>query len=349
MNYPMYGGYYPNPAYDEAYQREMVFKSEKRGLKKASNGLGFFVLTYYLVMQILAIILALILREQMSSNIKGYYTYIFFIEIFAGIASSLIAVGFYRLLSGRRLSDMLKNSYVKPTTLVPLVFLGMGAAMVANTAASMFDSNISVFGLNNTVDFSVSINSPLEVILYVVSTAVMPALAEELAFRGVFMNIMRKYGDAFAIISSSVIFGAMHGNTTQIIFAFLLGLIFAYIDCKVNSILPSVLVHFLNNFYAVVMDMVQTELGLSETMSSVINIAVVAAFCLLGILSFIYLANSDNSFFRLSNDDKNLFSDTDVLPLKKKFGFFFASPGIIICLCLFFAETVANLIPGGIL
>ena len=184
-----------------------------------------------------------------------------------------------------------------------------------------------------------------KILLYALSTAVVPAFAEEFAFRGILMGTLRKYGDAFAILASSVMFGAMHGNTTQIVFAFILGLIFAFVDCKANSIVPSIIIHFLNNFHSVVIDLMNSSRTITKESVLIIYNAEVIMFCLLGILSFIYFSLKDKMFFKVSNSDKNSFSHTDVLTLKEKCKSFFTSVGIIISLGLFFLEMVFYLLP----
>ena len=342
------GTHAPYAPYTDTLRAENIRQYEKNSLKKTSNGLGFFVLIYFLAMHFISILFTEIIKDNLLIYKDNIYSVIFIVQIIASTGSAFVAVALYRLISRRRISETFTKSYVKITYLLPLVFLGMGASMAANMMASVFADNISVFGLQNNVSHSIRTNSALEIILYVVSTSLIPAFAEELAFRGVFMNVMRKYGDAFAIISSSLIFGAMHGNTTQIIFAFTLGLIFAYIDCKANSIIPSVIVHFLNNFYAVVMEILQTDSTMSETAYTLINVIVVAMFCLLGILSFIYLSSAEKNFYRMSNKDTNLFSKTDVLSLKEKVQVFILSPGIVIPLSLFAAEVIFYLLPANI-
>lgn len=334
--------------YNETVQLENIKKIEKSDLKKTSNGLGLFILIYFLTMQFISILFSEIIKDNSSLYINDIYAVMFIVQMIASTGSAFIAVVLYRLISRKRMSETFTKSHVKFTYLLPLIFLGMGAAMAANMMASVFADNISVFGLKNSADHSISTKSSLEMILYIVSTSLIPAFAEELAFRGVFMNVMRKYGDAFAIITSSLMFGAMHGNTTQIIFAFTLGLIFAYIDCKANSIIPSVIVHFLNNFYAVAMDILQTDSTISDMVYTLIYTIVVTMFCLLGILSFIYLSRSEKNFFKMSNKDANPFSKSDVLSMKEKIHYFILSPGILIPLSLFAAEVIFYLLPANI-
>lgn len=342
---PPYNGYYPQGTAD---LHQIQINNEKKDLKKTSNGLGFFVLVYFLVMIHVAAILTAIMSLTHSLTQDNQSTMMFLLQIIISVSSALIAGFFYRIISKRRISDFLPKSHVPFKILIPLIFLGMGAAMLANTLAGLFDTNISIFELENTAVQTSSADTPSDYWLYVISTAVVPAFAEELAFRGIFMSIMRKYGDSFAILTSAIMFGTMHGNTTQIIFAFVLGLIFAYVDCKANSIVPSIIIHFTNNFYAVFSDIINTNPVFDETTSMMIRIGIIIMFCLLGVLSYIYLASADKSFFKISENDKNIFSDSGTLTLKEKMFTFFKTAGVIISLCLFAAEMITYLIPENI-
>lgn len=317
---------------------------EKRALRKASNGLGFFVFTYFILMMVCSLIigsvvgLASIATEQNLTSLESI------IQILCILIPPLIAGFFYRILSRRRISDTIPKSFVPLKKLVPMLLLGMAAAMIANQLAQMFDNNISLFSLHNNAPDIENSQTGIEMLLSFICTAICPALAEEFAFRGIFMGVMRKYGDAFAVFSSALVFGAMHGNTTQIVFAFVLGLIFGYLDCKANSIIPSVLLHFGNNFYAVLTDFLRTAIP-DEQQAMLIIMVIISLFYILGILSFIYLARTDKSFFRMSNADKNPYSGTDILSFKEKITTLLTSPGIIVSLSVFLVEMLIYLIP----
>ncbi len=314
--------------------------TEKRSLRKTSNGLGFFLVVYYLVMQIVITVLVSVLKGLNGVTDELVYS----VEVFVYAVSPLTACFFYRVISKNRISDYFPKSHVPMKKLVPMILIGMAAAMIANEFAIMFDNNISMFNLKNYAQSDDATQTWMQLVFTFITTAILPAFAEEIAFRGVFMGVMRKYGDAFAILSSALVFGLMHGNTTQIVFAFTLGLIFGYLDCKANSIVPSVILHFANNFYAILRDGMNTYLN-NDTANILFASTLIVTFCLLGILSFIYLSRADKQFFKLSNSDKNCFSDTDTLTLKEKFSSFFATPGIIVFCAMLITETVYNLIP----
>lgn len=243
------------------------------------------------------------------------------------------------------MSDTIKTSYVRQKELWALVFVGMAVAMVSNTASDMVQTNFSFFGLQNSVSMSEDVSNPLEIVLYIISTAIVPAFAEEFAFRGILMGTLRKFGDSFAIITSAIIFGAMHGNIAQIPFAFILGLVLAYVACKTNSILPSIIIHFLNNFYAVMLDILQSTGVFSDRIFMMIYFILIASFCILGLISFFYLIKIDKNYFRLS--DKLIQSSGNepiiLITLKEKMKAFFINPGMLFVINVFLIETVFSI------
>ena len=88
------------------------------------------------------------------------------------------------------------------------------------------------------------INEPLYIDV-IMAVFVAPIL-EEIVFRGVIMNNLRKYGIRVAIIINSLLFGLSHYNIEMIVPAFLTGIIFSYVACK-YSIKYSILIHFFIN------------------------------------------------------------------------------------------------------
>ncbi|MCM1578884.1 MAG: CPBP family intramembrane metalloprotease [Ruminococcus sp.] len=73
---------------------------------------------------------------------------------------------------------------------------------------------------------------------------------EELIFRGVLLEALRKYGNAFGIIASSIMFGLAHANYIQFIPAMVIGMVWAYTAVKTGSLIPSMVMHIINNTIA---------------------------------------------------------------------------------------------------
>lgn len=112
----------------------------------------------------------------------------------------------------------------------------------------------------------------------VLSVAVVPAFVEEFAIRGVVLNSLRKYGDVFAVVVSSVFFGLMHGNIMQAPFAMILGVAIGWLVIKTGSLWTGIAIHFMNNFYAT------SLVGLGEITGTAGYVAIVAAVNVVGVL-----------------------------------------------------------------
>ncbi len=84
--------------------------------------------------------------------------------------------------------------------------------------------------------------------------ALMPAICEEVFFRGFILTSFKHNKKSYsgAIVASGILFGMMHMDFIRIVPTSILGMAFAYVVCKTNSIGVSMFMHFLNNGFAVV-------------------------------------------------------------------------------------------------
>ena len=74
---------------------------------------------------------------------------------------------------------------------------------------------------------------------------------EEILFRGIILDgYLKNYKPWQGIIVSAFLFALLHGNLAQGIGAFGMGILFGWVYWKTNSIIPSVLLHFINNAVA---------------------------------------------------------------------------------------------------
>lgn len=83
-------------------------------------------------------------------------------------------------------------------------------------------------------------------------------------------------------------FGLLHGNVVQFIFAFSVGLILGYITVTTDSIVPAVFIHALNNSMSVVQLILNKYIG--EDASSNTITAIYIVWIAAGIISAVYLA-----------------------------------------------------------
>ena len=84
-------------------------------------------------------------------------------------------------------------------------------------------------------------------VLLFVSSAIVPAIVEEILFRKVILERLVPFGKAFAIILTALLFSLMHTNISQFLYAFTGGLFLGYITVKSGSVIPAMVLHLSNN------------------------------------------------------------------------------------------------------
>ncbi len=161
--------------------------------------------------------------------------------------------------------------------------IGMLVCMMGNFATnyiSLFFEEL--FGIVFESPDMPTPNTPLGIVAFFLQVSVVPALVEEFAIRGVIMMPLRKYGNLFAIVVSSAIFGLMHGNLVQAPFAFIVGIGIGYLVITTGTMWTGVIIHFFNNFFSCVITLLYDYLP-ESTVNTVYYVCVVL-FLLSGII-----------------------------------------------------------------
>lgn len=92
----------------------------------------------------------------------------------------------------------------------------------------------------------------VNIILLIISSVITGPIVEELLFRNVLINKLRKFNNNYiTILLSSLIFSLMHTGIINIIYTFILGLILSSIYIKKRKILDTILVHSFANLISI--------------------------------------------------------------------------------------------------
>lgn len=164
--------------------------------------------------------------------------------------------------------------------------IGFMALIVCNFLTSWLDLAFQNVGVTFDSSSSVTPTTAWGYVLLVLSEAVVPALCEEYAFRGVMMQSLRKYGDSAAIGISALVFGIMHGNMTQAPFAFLLGLVIGRLVISTKSLWTGIGIHLINNSYAIILTAVYDHC--SSVTFAAVSIIVDVVGIAVGLVAFIW-------------------------------------------------------------
>ena len=89
-----------------------------------------------------------------------------------------------------------------------------------------------------------------ELFVQFLALCAVPAVVEELLFRGALQGLMRPSGSAAAIFGPALLFGLLHLDLAQGLTAFACGVFLGWLAERSGSILPGMLLHFCNNTLA---------------------------------------------------------------------------------------------------
>lgn len=226
---------------------------------------------------------------------------------------------------------------LKPAKSVPwdVAFFGvlavMGVCMVANLIANGISAFFQEFGISTSSSMDIMEPTMPSYLLNVLVIAVLPALLEELVFRGYVLQALRPYGDWFAIFVSALLFGLMHENIEQIPFAFVVGLALGWLCVYTNNIWLSVAAHFCNNALSLTLDFLgnQMEESAAETFCMYTMLGV----GLLGIISAVILVIRRRWMF-LPTPRRSL------LPVSRRLGILCKSAPMAISVVVFILMTI---------
>lgn len=271
------------------------------------NGLGGLLLVFFGLQ--MAIVYGLVYFVQ-SLQVASNSDIISNIEsLLNGVVSATVfflAGWIYCIMTRRSIARLFPFERAGVKYIIILSIIGLAVTLMSNLVVDALSNVFGLFGIENRgIDMAEDGSLP-SILLYYLTVAVLPAFAEEFAFRGVVMGTLRKYSDSLALLVSSAAFALMHGNFVQIPFTFCCGLVFGYLVIKTNSLLPAIIVHFLNNALSVTADLLTTY----EIVPDYIVYAgygVIFAIC--GVLALIFfkkLSQTDPDLFRLREKDTTI-------------------------------------------
>lgn len=233
--------------------------------------------------------------------------------------------------SKNRLSDLIPTAKVSFREGIPLFLFGAGFSAFANIATALSGQVFQFFGVEYSVDFGESPRGIYGFFLAVLSTAVVPALVEEFATRGVVMGFLKPFGDGFSILVSAILFGALHGNFQQMPFAFLMGLVLGYIRVATGSIWVCVWLHGFNNLISTLFDYFFTRLTAWEKNAAFLVIWMVLL--LVGILSSALLKRERPSNLLAQPENPEISE-------KQRYQWFFSSAWVVLFLVFVLWESI---------
>lgn len=244
------------------FQRKYVMKKEKDfSMKNEYTVLDAFKCFFFLIILMVGvslvfeIVLSIIastsgMTLEDISNSEG-------VTILKNLLNPLVFIMYFFVYTGiKKLNPKDALSDGQKISLLP-ISISMVLAVICIFLFTPFMNLIEYWfaGLGYTADGSIPLMEKMQssgtyFLLGILIYALLPAIAEELIFRGIIQKgLSTKLNGVATILLTTIMFVLVHGSLQQTVYQMIVGLMLSYIMCVGGSILYSIILHFLNNLF----------------------------------------------------------------------------------------------------
>lgn len=185
----------------------------------------------------------------LSDNVGSWLFSFFFQTLFMGVIPYLL----YRFTVDKQWLnfrlDFSLNVKINPLLYVLAVLIGIFTFYLNTGASAVWYVLLNQIGYTYTSSVGTIYSSPEVLVLEIITTCILPAVFEEVTDRGLLAGLFREEkNDKAVILLIGLSFGLWHQNVPQLIPTMVGGFVMAFMAIKCGSIVPGMIVHFLNNF-----------------------------------------------------------------------------------------------------
>lgn len=207
-----------------------------------SNTRGNYYMIFLLVYSVVVSFIFGTLSLKYKYLITDKSISIVLLLILSQLLINIVPFFLYLLVTRKKIKDILsfKLLSMKNIVLITLIcFFIQPIMMLLSFITTLFSSNEVSDLLNDLTSL------PFYISLF--GVAVMPAICEEITFRGIILSEYKNMPLKSTFFINGLFFGIMHLTVQQFLYATLLGIIFSYFVYYTKSILSSMLGHFVIN------------------------------------------------------------------------------------------------------
>lgn len=259
---------------------------------KYDAGQGFlFALFMPFVISLVYIFLVYIVASICGTdleNITENTVYVIFATLVSPIAFVLTFVIINKVSRTNYITALGVKSKFSIKYLLVTIFLSLVCVFGMSNFVSLFDAVLAKIGFNGSYALPIPMDNFGYLVLNLILLAVLPAICEELVFRGIIFNGLKQYGNMKAVFLSATLFMLVHSSVEQTVYPFFVGIVLALLMLRTNNIIYPILLHFLNNAIVVVINYISVHSGaVSEFTLSTFNILFAIALAILAVLCIV--------------------------------------------------------------
>lgn len=181
-----------------------------------------------------------------------------------------------------------------------LVVIGIFMLFAFQAIATVVSQAIIDSGYNSSI-LNFQIKTVGDLIIGIIFMAIIPALCEEILYRGFIGRSFKSKNYIFGIFMTGLLFALMHLNPMQLVYQFILGCVCCFVYYLTRCIYSSMIIHFTSNFIVVLLNYLE-NMGkgfvLNVTQTVILSLVSMVIFILLLVLFYIVSLKRKSLDFR---------------------------------------------------
>lgn len=211
----------------------------------------FKMCTIYFLSAVWVVLIRILFSYLNLSDNVSNWLFSFIVQV---IGFGIIPMLLYRYWAKEKISCLVRaKTKVSASVIIIAVVLGFLLRHISIAVSSFWQNFIQLLGFTSVNSSGTIYSSPEVFWLDLICTALFPAVFEEIVHRGLLQDALYEIeSDRSKIFIMAIMFGLMHQNINQVVYTFVGGLVMAYLAVKTGSLIPSMIVHFINNAFSVI-------------------------------------------------------------------------------------------------
>lgn len=222
---------------------------DKRILNRA--GLALFILAV-VFLGVQTIITAVVSRVNPALLEADWYIWVVTIMSISVIGFGVFYL-FIRYVPASNQGEVVKISKLK---LCMYFVICTGGGYLFNLIGVIYTTLITMITGKEILNPVIDVMSDSNIIATILYVGILAPIVEELIFRKLLLDRLKRFGDIPAILISGIAFGLFHMNLSQFIYATALGILYGYIAIRTNSVRYVIILHMANNLMATIIGII---------------------------------------------------------------------------------------------
>jgi len=202
-------------------------ESKKTCFNVMDSGINFLMSLVIPSVVVLILITLFALFSRMAGSNYGEFSKTNVAIIISLLSTPLVFLSTYLIYCKVNKIDCYKASDIKFRVnyqkVLIVIIMSLVAVFLISPFITLFDYGCALLGYNPSNSLSYVMDNGFRYVLGVLVMAVVPAICEELLFRGmIFQGLKEKFSATTSIFLSALLFALMHQNIQQFIYPFIL-------------------------------------------------------------------------------------------------------------------------------